>query len=134
MKLRKFIEKQYSIMSQTDLARSRLTGPTEQTGVGYGVMRTPERPTGHKAMLRIRQAANAVNFGRLNRFLQRKRRQNRRDPFCYHRLSGTRRSRKKDIMGSCSSDFDGAIRVLLTFNFAEIQFQFGVGRIGPIAE
>src|ERR1700758_864484 len=134
MKLWKVVEKQYAVMTRTAFARGRLTGPPEQTGIGNGVVWTPERPAGHEAPLGIQQTANAVNLGRLDRFPQCKRRQNRRYPFCYHRFPGTWWSKKKDVMGSCSGNFDGAFRMLLTFNLCEIEFLFGGAQIGPTVD
>ena len=56
----------------------------------------PKRPIRDKPVLTVQQTADAVDLGRLDRFAQRERRQNRWDPLRNHRFPRARRSDAKN--------------------------------------
>src|SRR5260370_16776520 len=61
-------------------------------------MRASKRPVRHKPVLTVQQTTDAVDLGRLDRFAQRERRQNRWDPLRNHRFPRARRSDAKNVV------------------------------------
>src|SRR6516162_5234149 len=84
VEFRKFIQEKDPIVSKTYFSRSRLRGPSKQASVRNRVVRATERPGGDKTMLIVQKTADAVYFGRFNRFSKRERRKDRRNPLCDH--------------------------------------------------
>src|SRR6516225_5336393 len=84
VEFRKFIQEKDAIVGKTHFPRSWLCSPSEQAGVRNRVMRAPERPGGDKMRSIVQKTADAVYFGRFNRFSKRERRQDGRDPLCDH--------------------------------------------------
>jgi hypothetical protein len=56
----------------------------KQTDVADGVMRRAEGSRRDKGLFGVEQPGDAVDFGRLDRFIERKRRDNGRDAFGKH--------------------------------------------------
>ena len=84
MELRKFIQEKDPIVGKTHFPRSRLRGPSKQASVRNRVMRATERPGSDKMMAIVQETADAVDFGRFNRFSKRERRQDGGNPLCDH--------------------------------------------------
>ena len=84
MELRKFIQEKDPIVGKTHFPRSRLRGPSKQASVRNRVMRATERPGSDKMMTIVQKTADAVYFGRFNRFSKRERREDGRNPLCDH--------------------------------------------------
>src|SRR5271165_356642 len=87
-------------------------------------MRTPKRPVGHKPVLTVQQATDAVDLSRLDSFADSERRQNRWDPLRNHRFTRAWRSDAKQIMASRCGNFDCSFHMLLTFDLREVQLLF----------
>ena len=66
------------------------------------------------------QADDAVDLGRLQRLLQRQRRQDRGQPFRQHGFAGARRADQQDIVAARRGDFQRALHRFLAFDFGEI--------------
>src|SRR6516162_7075236 len=84
VELRKFIQEEDPIVGKTHFPRSRLRGPSKQASVRNRVMRATERPGSDKMMAIVQKIADAVYFGRFNRFSKCERRQDGRNPLCDH--------------------------------------------------
>ena len=94
--------------------------PPEQPGVAGRVMRRAKRPARHQRLARLEQADDAVNLGRLQRLLQRQRRQNGRQPFGQHGFAGARRADEQHVVAAGGGDFQRALDGFLAFDFGEI--------------
>ena len=107
-------------MSDAHFTRIRKRPAAEQADVADGVMRVAERSRGDERLLRIQQAYDAVNLCGLNRFIERKRRNDRRNAFGQHRFAGPRRTNHQGVVAARDGDFDCAFYVALSFHIAEI--------------
>lgn len=136
-KLRQFIQKQNASMRQRDLSRRRDQSASGQRRFCHRMMNTPKRTCPDQRLLTVDLTDNAVYFCDLQTFLQRKRRQDRRDPFGDHRLSASRRSYHQKIMSASHSNlhrtFHGALPAYIlkvrlffcTLPFLSVYFSFG---------
>src|SRR6516162_2022881 len=84
VEFRKFIQEKDPIVGNAHFPRSRLGCPSKQASVRNRVVRATERPGGDKTMPIVQKSADAVYFGRFNRFSKRERRKDRRNPLCDH--------------------------------------------------
>src|SRR6185369_7670581 len=125
--LRQFIQKKHTVVSDTYFARIRKRSAAKQTDVADGVMRRPERSRRHKGLFGVEQSSDAVNLGRLDRFIERKRWDDCWDAFRQHRFSRTRRADHEDIVTAGDGYLDGTLDVSLTFYIAEIDIIILVG-------
>ena len=107
-------------MREADFARIWKCAAAEQTNVADGVMRRPERSRRDKRFFSVEQTGNAVNFRRLDCFLERHGRNDGGNAFRKHRFARTRGSDHEDIVTAGHRDFDRAFNVALTFHVAEI--------------
>src|SRR5690242_1806475 len=89
MKFREFIQKKHAVMGQTYLSGSRLSSSSKQAGIGNSMMRTAKRAGRDETILLVQKTADTVYFGCFDRFLQRERRQDGRNPFRDHRFPRT---------------------------------------------
>ena len=90
-------------------------------------MRRAERPGGDKGALSVKQSRNAVDFRRLDRFLQGHRRNDGGDPFRQHRFAGTGRPDHEHVVPAGDRHFDRALHVRLAFDVGEIDLVILVG-------
>src|SRR5262245_49560558 len=68
----------------------------------------------------VEQAHDAVDLGGLEGLREGQVRQNRGKPLCEHRLARTGGSHQDHIMSSGCSDLQGALHMLLSFDFVEV--------------
>ena len=120
--LRQLIEKQHAVVRQRDFAGSRIDVSAQQTGVAGGMVRRAEWALCDERLARREQANDAVNLRRFERLIQRQRRQDRRQPFCEHRLACAWRTEEQDVVSAGRGDFQRALDGLLTFHIGEIEF------------
>src|SRR6185369_12501843 len=73
---RQFVQKQHAVMRQRNFAGRWIDVAAQQTSIAGGVMRRAKWPARYQRLAGSEQPDDAVNLGRLQRFLQRKRRQN----------------------------------------------------------
>src|SRR5215469_475460 len=73
LKFREFIQKKNTVMRNTYFAGIWKRAATEQTDVADGVMRRAKRSRRYKGLFGIEQTSDAMDFGRLDRFIERKR-------------------------------------------------------------
>ena len=116
---RQLIEKQDAVVREADFARVWKCAAAEQTDIADGVMRRAERPRRDERFFAIEQPGDAVNLGRLDRFLQRHRRDDGGDAFGKHRFAGAGRTDHQDVVTASHRDFDGAFDVSLAFYVAK---------------
>jgi len=63
-------------MREGNFARRRVHVPAKQSGIAGGMMGRAKRAARHQRLARLQQPDDTVNFGGLERFSQRERRQN----------------------------------------------------------
>src|SRR6185369_8915135 len=119
---RQFVQKQHAVMRQRNFAGRWIDVAAQQTSIAGGVMRRAKWPARYQRLAGSEQPDDAVNLGRLQRFLQRKRRQNGGEPFGQHRFSGARRADQQHVVAAGGRDFQRALHRFLAFDFREIQF------------
>ena len=91
-KLRQLIQKQHTVVGQTDLAGAGYR-PAAHDGRGAdAVVRAAERPLPDKPGAAPQKPRHRVDRACFQRFLIAQRRQNTRQPLGKHRLSGSRRA------------------------------------------
>jgi len=83
-KLRQFIQKQDAIVREAYFARIWKRPAAKQTDVADRVMGRAERSRRDKRLFGIEQTSNAMYFGRFDRFIECKRRDDCRDPLGQH--------------------------------------------------
>ena len=83
----KLVEKQNAIVSERHFSRPRDRSPADQPGVGDGVMRRAERAPADQSGARVQNSGHAMDLGGLQRFFERRRRQDRRYALRQHRFS-----------------------------------------------
>jgi hypothetical protein len=69
-KLSKFIEKQYAIVSETDLTRARNIAPADERSLTDGMVRRPKRSARHDASSRVDETGHAVDGRHFNGFCE----------------------------------------------------------------
>ena len=87
-------------MRQADLARGGRRPAADQRHIGACVMRGAERSSVQHSLVRVENAGNRMNAGRLQRFLKSEFRQNGRDTPGQHGLSRPRRADQKEVMAT----------------------------------
>jgi len=128
LELGELIEKQDAVMGEAYFPGRGNSGAAEETDVGDGVMRRTEWSRRDKRLLAIQHPGNAVDLRALDRFFERHRRHDRRDPFRQHRFSGPGRADHEQIVAAGDGDFDGALDVSLAFYVGEIDLVVLVSR------
>src|SRR3954451_3264649 len=83
-------------------------------------MGRPERPGRNERLLAGEKSGDAVDLGRIDRFLQRHRWDHRWHALREHRLAGTGRSDHEHVVPSGHGHFERALHVRLAFYVAEI--------------
>ena len=93
----------------------------DEAGVGDGVVRGAKRAGGDKGMRGVEeQAADAVDLGGLDGFLQRHRRDDRGDAFGDHGFSRAGRADEERVVIAGDGDLDGALDVVLAAHVGKI--------------
>ena len=118
--LGQLIEKKNAVMREAHFARIRNCAAAEQADVADGVMRRAKRPRGDERLFAVQQAGDAVNLRRLDRFLQRHRRNDGGDAFRQHRFARAGRTDHEHVVTAGHRHFDRALHVALAFYVAEI--------------
>ena len=118
-KFRKLIQKQNSLVSQTDHPRSRPATASRQCRLGNGMVR------GLKGRFRnqsfsLQPSGHTVNFRNFQTFLKIQHRQNRGNPLGKHSLSGSRRPDHQYIMPSRRRNFQSTFRHFLSLHLGKI--------------
>jgi len=118
-----FVEKQHAIVSEEKLRRAGGWRRPDQARVGDGVMRGAKRTQADESGARIEHARHAVNLGGLQRFFERKRRQDGGHAFRQHGFSGPRRADHQDVVTTGAGDFERSFGGLLAANVFEIDVE-----------
>jgi hypothetical protein len=84
------------VVRQADLAGMRDAAAADEAGLRGRVVRAAKRPHPEQALAGRQQAGDAPDGGRLDRFLQRERRQDGGDTAGQHRLAGAGRPDHQD--------------------------------------
>src|SRR5947199_5121565 len=119
-KLGQLIEKQNTIVSDAYFTGIRKRAATKQANVAYSVMRITKRSRRDERSFRIEQASDAMDLRRLNRFLERQRRNNGRNTFGQHRFSRPGRADHQSVVTAGDGHFNRALHVALTLDITEI--------------
>ena len=98
-------------------------------------MRRAERPRRHKRFLAVETTGNAVNLGRLDRFIERHRRNNCWNALRQHRLARAGRANHENVVTAGNCDFDCPFDVSLSFHVCKIDIVILMGckKTGEIA-
>ena len=92
----------------------------EQANIADGVVRIAEWSNRNKRFFGVEQARNAMNFRRLDRFLERERRNNGRNAFGQHGFARPRRTNHQRVMTAGDRHFNRSLHVPLPLHVAEI--------------
>ena len=117
---RQLIEEEDTIVGETHFARVWERTAAEQPNIADGVMRRAKWSRGDKRFFGIEQPGNAVNLCRLNRFLERKGRNDGGDTFGQHRFARTRWPDHQHVVTARHRDFNRAFDMSLALNISEI--------------
>lgn len=124
-KLRQFVEEEDAVVGDADFAGGGIGAAAEQAGIGDGVMRRTKGARGDEGVFRVEQeAANAVDLGGLNGFIEGHRRDDGGDALGQHRFAGAGRADHEEVVAAGDGDFDGAFGTGLTLDFGEIDVVF----------
>ena len=107
--LGQLVEKEHAVVRERDLARLGERAAADERGLADRVMRKPKRPCAHDAGAADEQSGDAVDLRDLERFVQRHRRQNRRQTAREHRLAAARRPDEQEIVSAGRGDFERAL-------------------------
>ncbi len=83
------------------LARPRHHAAADQPRIRDRVVRRTEGPVRHQTALSVQHTGNRVDLRRLQRLLERQRRQDARQPLRQHRLAAARRPDHQDVVPAC---------------------------------
>ena len=120
-------------MGHADFAGAGNGAASDETGVGYRVMRRAKRPRAGQSGLRWQEAGDGVNPSGLETFLEAHRRQDRRNTFREHGLAGAGRSDKQHVMPAGHRDLDRALGVELSTHIAKVfAAAFGFVNLAPV--
>src|ERR1035441_3822428 len=103
-------------MSERDFAWRGVDVAAQETRITGGVMRRAEWTVGYQRLAGGQQAHDAENLGRLQGFLQGKRRQNGCQPLGKHGFASARWANQKDVMTPSSRDFQSALDRFLSLH------------------
>src|SRR5438034_8788805 len=120
LELGQLIKKKDAVVRDAHFTGIRKRAAAKQPNVANGMVRIAEWSRGNERFFSVEQAGDAMNLRRLNRFIERERRNNGRNAFCEHRFSRPRRTDHQTVVTTSDSHFDGALNVPLPFNVAEI--------------
>jgi hypothetical protein len=115
-----FIKEKYTVVSQGDFTRTRVSAAADQAGVGDGVVRCAENALRDQRLARRQQAEDRMHLGDLERLFEGLRRQDRRDAPGQHRLATAGRTDHQDIVPPRRRDLEGALDVPLAAHFGEV--------------
>ena len=107
-------------MGDADFARCGIGGTTEQADVADRVVRGAKGATGYEGILFVEQAADAVDFRRLDRFVERHGRHDGGNALGEHAFPRTRRADQKQVVGARDGDLDGAFDLVLALDLGKI--------------
>jgi hypothetical protein len=88
-------------------------------------MGRPKRAFGDERLAGLHEADDAVDLGSFERFFQRQRWQNGRQPLGEHGLSGSRRANEKNIVTTGGGDLQRTLHRFLAFDLGKIYFVIG---------
>ena len=114
------IEEQHAVVGQRHLARPGRLPAADHGDLRSRMMRSAKRPPGHQPARHARLARHGVYLGRFERLFARKRRQDRRQTPCEHRLARTRRTDHDDVVPSRRRDLQRAFHMHLAPHVGEI--------------
>src|SRR5206468_12173080 len=106
---------QDAVVRDADFTRIWKCPAAEQTNVADGVMRIAKRSRRNERAVTGEQTSNAVNFRRLDCFLEGHGRNDGGNAFRKHRFARARRSDHKNVVTAGNRDFDGAFDMALAF-------------------
>src|SRR6202171_2527058 len=118
--LRQLIEKENAIAPDAACAGSWNRAAAEKADVANGVMRRAEWTGGNKRAIAIKQARDAVDLGRFNRFIERHRWNDRGDAFRQHRFARAGRTDHENVVPAGNGHFDRAFDGALSFYVGKI--------------
>ena len=122
-KLGKFIEEEYAVMCQRNLARHGVRTAADHGDGRYGVVRGAERAHSHQPRPTAQLTGNRVNLCSLEGLAKCERRHNRRQSLCHHRLTRAGRTDKQYVVPTGAGDFEGTFHIFLAFYIAEIKVE-----------
>src|SRR2546421_8223073 len=117
---RQLIEKKNAVVGKAYFARSGECAAAKKSNVADGVMRRTKRTRRNKRFFAVQKSGNAVDLCRLDGFIERNRRNDCRNSFRQHRLSGTRRPNHENIVTAGDRDLDCALHMRLSFHVGKI--------------
>ena len=125
--LEHFVEEQHSVVREADFARPRIRSAADERRVGDCVVRRAKRTDGQQPCAWAEEAGDRVNRRRLERFRERQRRQDPRDPTRHHRLACAGRTDQQQIVSARGRDLERTPSEQLAADVGEIE-RVGSGR------
>src|SRR3989344_3862538 len=114
-----FIKEKYAAMREAYLSRFRIRATAHNRYSGSSVVRRPEWTLAHQSA--GAKSRRAINFCHFNRFFERKLRQDSKHRLTQETFPHPARSRHQKIVSTAGRDCNGALCVLLIFNFRKIR-------------
>jgi hypothetical protein len=116
-----FVEEEDAVVGDADFAGGGNDAAADEADVGDGVVGGAEGARGDEAVRGVEQeAADAVDLGGFDGFLQGHRRDDGRDALGEHRFAGAGRADEQDVVIAGDGDLDGPLDVLLAADIGEI--------------
>ena len=126
IELRHLVEKQHAAMGEAHFAGPRRRSAADQRDVRDGVMRRAERPLLEQPNAGPQLPGHRMNGRDLDRFLERQRRQDARQPSRQHRLAGAGRTDHQQVVAAGGGHFQRASRERLTVKVGQIEWAASV--------
>jgi len=123
IKLRKFIQKQHSVVGQTDFTRLRIGSATDHGYITDGMVWGPEWPARHKGDAFFQFAGNAVYLCGFECLFKGERGEDRGHSFRHHRFPCAGRPYHNYIVATCSRYFQRPFHIFLSFYIAEVELE-----------
>ena len=118
--LRHLVEKEHAVVREADLAWARMLAAADERDVRDRVMRRAERPLGQQPRAGRQESGDRVDRRRLERLLERQRRQDRRDSPRHHRLARAGRADHQHVVAARGGDLERAARQRLAVDVREV--------------
>ena len=119
-KFRQLVQKQYAVVRERNLARSRDHSTTNQASIGNRMVWRSERPHPDQAGSRIKYTRHTVDFCSLEGFFECERRQNGRHSFGQHGLAGSGRPNHQNVVPSGAGYLERSLCGLLPADIFKI--------------
>ena len=123
-----FVEEEHAVVRQADFARARDAAAADQPGAADGVVRRAEGAVAHEAAAVGEHAGDGVDFGDVQRLLQRERREHGGQAAGDERFAAAGRADHQHVVPAGGRHLQRALHVLLAFHFGHVHVEFELFR------